>query len=155
MNVHRISPVWKSTGRRSHLRARRGLSLLEIVLAMGLAAIAITLLSQLVSIGNKASVVARDQSKAQIMAESIMGEYTSGVAGTPDAITSTSGISELDPDWQYDVAVTPNAAGTINVITVTVSQVDAQDPVSFSLTQWLAIPPEPEEEEELDTGGAI
>lgn len=126
---------------------RHGLSLLEIVLALAVAAIAISLLGQLINVGNQAAMVARDQSKAQILAESLMAEYTSGVAGTPDALSGTSGVFESDESWSYVVDVALNSGGTINVINVTVTQVAADNPLSFSLTQWLAIPPEPEEEE--------
>jgi len=132
---------------------RHGFSLLEVVLALAVAAIAISLLAQLINVGQQAAAVARDQSKAQILAESIMAEYTSGVAGTPDALAPSSGVFESDANWSYVVDVALNAGGTINVITVTVTQVEANNPISFSLTQWLAIPPEPEEEE-TETEGA-
>ncbi len=136
-------------------RHRQGLSLLEIVLALGLAAIAISILGQLVNVGNQAAVVARDQSKAQIIAKSIMSEYTSGVAGTADTLTSTSGIWPADESWTYQVDVAANSTATINIITVTVQQVDSAN-VGFSITQWLAIPPEPEEETTTDTeSGAV
>ena len=135
---------------------RRGITLLEIVLALALAAVAISMLAQLVNIGNRASVVARDQSKAQIIAQSITSEYTSGVAGTPDMITSSSGVWEADADWSYEVQVTPTSSGTMNIVTVTATQVEAKNPASYTMTQWLAIPPEPEEETTTDTeGGAI
>lgn len=138
-------------GVRARGKQRSGLSLLEIVLAMTLAVIAISLLGQLVSIGNRAAAVARDQSKAQMVAESVMAEITSGVAGEP---ASTSGDWTADPTFSYDVEVTPSSSGTINIITVTVTQNAAKRPATFSLTQWLAIPPEPEEEETTETEGA-
>lgn len=138
---------------RSTLRSRnrRGLSLLEIVLALGLAAIAISILGQLVNIGNQAAVVARDQSRAQIIAQSIMSDYTSGVMGTADTLTSSAGFWPADETWSYQVDVVPSSSGTMNVITVTVQQADVTNP-GFSITQWLAIPPEPEEETTTDTG---
>ena len=58
---------------------RHGITLLEVVLALGLAAIAITLLAQLVTIGSRAAAVARDSSKAQMIAESLMADCVSGV----------------------------------------------------------------------------
>ena len=129
---------------------RRGITLLEIVLALALAAIAMSLLSQLVMTGNRAAAAARDQSKAQMVAQSVMAEFTSGVS----LPMSTSGVSEFDPMWSYDVAVSAGNSLTMNVITVTVTHnVDSLRPATFSLTQWLAIPPVPEEEELADEEG--
>ena len=136
---------------RQRIQRRKAISLLEIVLAIALAAIAISMLAQLLSIGNQAAAVARDQSKAQLVAESIMAETTSGIMGDP---ISTSGEWLMDPTWSYEVAVTPNGSGTINIITVTVTQLVENSPATFSLTQWLAIPPEPEEEEATEEEAA-
>ena len=129
--------------------SRRGLSLLEVVLSLGLAAIAISLLAQLVRIGIQSAAMARDLSKAQLVAESVMAESTSGITDP----VSTSGVYEFDESWSYAVDVVPNASQTINIITVTVTQnvEEADNPATFTITQWLAIPPEPEEEEALDT----
>lgn len=139
--THRDLPI--RNGRRQ--RRRKGLSLLEIVLALALAAIAISLLSQLVSAGNRAAASARDRSKAVLVAQSVMAEYVAGIAEP----VSTSAVWELDPMWSYDVAVSLNASSTIYIITVTATHnVESASPATFSLTQWLAIPPEPEEEEE-------
>ena len=123
---------------------RKGLTLLEIVLSLGLAAIALSLLVQLVTIGNRAAATARDESKAQLVAQSIMAEFTSGIAEP----ISTSGDWEVDPMWSYEVSATLSASQTMHIITVTaMHKVDAANPVTFKLTQWLAIPPEPVEEE--------
>ena len=122
---------------------RDGITLLEIVLALTLAAIAITLLSQLVTLGNNAAASARDRSKAQLVAQSIMADFTSGIA---EPVT-TQGTWEADDMWSYDVVVSLNASQTINIITVTATlNAEVPNPPSFTLTQWLAIPPEPEEE---------
>lgn len=127
---------------------RRGITLLEIVLALGLAAVAMSLLAQLVAIGSDAAASARDRSTAQVVAESVMAEFTSGVA----APVGTSGVWEADPMWAYDVSVASGTSATMNVITVTVAHnVESARPTTFSLTQWLAIPPDPVEEDTTDT----
>lgn len=144
-----------SSRRAKGCSARKALSLLEIVLAIGLAAIAISILGRLISIGNQSAVASRDQSKAQMIAQSIIAEQTSGVAGPIDALTPTSGTWEADPTWTYKVNVGLDSTGLMNVITVSVEQTDAQQPTSFTLTQWIALPPPEEEEEETDTGGGV
>ena len=124
---------------------RKGLTLLEIVLSLALAGVALSLLTQLVWMGNRAAAFSRDQTKAQLIAQSVMAEFTSGVAEP----ASTSGDWLTDPSWQFGVDVTPSASGTMYIITVTATHnVETNNPASFKLTQWLAIPPEPMEEEE-------
>lgn len=121
---------------------RAGFSLLEIVLALAIAAIAMALLSQLVGIANRSAAAARDLTKAQLVAESVMAEFAAGVM----APQTTSGVSEIDPLWAYQAEVTAGAGGSDNLyaITVTVThEVDDLSPASFSLTQWLFVPPEP------------
>ena len=135
---------------------RGGFSLLEIVLALAIAAIATALLAQLVGIANRSAAASRDLTNAQLIAESVMAEFASGVM-LPQ---STSGTWELDPTWTYDAQVSLGSSENLNVITVTVTQmVDGLTPTSFSLTQFLFIPPEPEEEADTsadvgDLGGA-
>lgn len=131
---------------------RSGITLLEIVLALTLAAIAISLLTQLVGLGNRAAANARDQSKAQLVAQSVMAEFMSGIAEP----VSTAGVWELDPMWSYDAAVSMNATSTMYIINVVVTHnVESSSPATFSLTSWLAIPPEPEEETSTDTEAGI
>ena len=134
-------------------RGRRAITLLEIVLALAIAAIAMTLLTQLVGIGNRAAAVARDASRAQMVAESIMSEIMAGIL----PVESNSGSYEQDPAWSFEVVVGPGPSDTINAIQVTVTQSgEVTTPMTFSLTQWQAIPPEPEEEETTDdTGDAV
>ncbi len=131
---------------------RSGFTLLEIVLAIALAAIALSLLSQLVSMGNQAASVARDSSKAQLIAESVMAQVMAGIMPAQ----TTSGVWELDSMWSYNIDVTLGASQTINIVRVSViHNVESSRPTTFNLTQWLAIPPEPEEEGSDLTGGGI
>ncbi len=129
---------------------RGGFTLLEIVLALAIAGIAMALLSQLVGLANRSAAASRDLTKAQLIAESIMAEYASGVMLPQES----SGTWELDPTWIYSVAVSPGSSENLSVITVTVTHdVDTPTPTSFSLTQWMFIPPEPEEDAtEADSG---
>jgi len=136
---------------RSSSSRRGGITLLEVVLSLALAAIAIALLTQLVSIGNRAATVARNSAKAQLIAASIMAEIMAGIIPPQ----TTSGVYEQDPMWSYDVVVGIGATQTINIIGVSVTQnIDTSKPMTFSLTQWQALPPEPEEEVTDDTSGA-
>ena len=118
-----------------------GFSLLEVVLSLAICAIAMSLLGQLVGLAYRAAAASRDLTHAQLIAEAIMADFASG-AMLPQ---TTSGNWELDDEWSYDASVTAGLADTINVITVDVRRGTDEVPV-FSLTQWVFVPPEPEEE---------
>ncbi len=135
--------------RRTIRHARSGLTLLEIVLALAIAAIAMSLLAQLVSIGNRAAAASRDETKAQLIAESVIAEVEAGVMLPED----TNGTWETDPQWAYDVFVETQGdieTGMMHVVTVSVTH--ELSPATFSLTQWVYEPPEPvAEETEIET----
>lgn len=134
---------------------RAGFSLLEIVLALAIAAMAMTLMAQLVGIANRSAAYSRDLTKAQLIAESVMAEFASGVM-LPQ---STSGSWELDPIWTYEAQVATGPSENLSIITVTVTQdIDDLSPVRFSLSQFLFTPPEETEDDSADTmdlGGGV
>ena len=136
--------------------SRVGFSLLEVVLALALAGITMALLAQLVGVANRAASAARDLTKAQLIAESVMAEFASGVM-LPQ---STSGTWMLDETWEYDAQVETGPSENLYNVVVTVTRaIDDPSPPSFSLTQFLFVPPEPVEEEtdtsSTDTGGGV
>ena len=62
-----------------HRQRARGLSLIEVVLAMAIMAAAMVMLSQLVTLGLRAAGEARDVTRGQLLAESIMSEIAAGI----------------------------------------------------------------------------
>ncbi len=115
---------------------REGITLLEIVLALGLMAIAMTLLAQLVFIGNRAARDARDLSKAQLYCESVMSEVVVGIR-TPDSVS----LSPLDADldWLYSIDVGTTSSETLSAVRVTVQQnTESARPTTFTMTQWIS-----------------
>ena len=77
---------------------RKGLSLLEIVLAMGLAAIAISMLAQLISVGNRAAEVCTTVMISRLSARSAKappGNKTSIVSALPPVTSITKMLTTL------------------------------------------------------------
>jgi len=115
---------------------REGITLLEIVLALGLMAIAMTLLAQLVFIGNRAARGARDLSKAQLYCESVMSEVVAGIMA-PDSVSLTP--LDADPKWLYSIDVGTTSSETLNAVRVTVQQdTESTRPTTFTMTQWIS-----------------
>ncbi|MFC1758522.1 prepilin-type N-terminal cleavage/methylation domain-containing protein [Planctomycetota bacterium] len=100
--------------------ARRGMTLLEVVLALAILAISMLYLTQLVSIGIRASKEARALTKAQLMAESIVTEFVAG------SQTETAGTIPTDPTWSFETQL--NAGGQYGVMQLVVSIYKTDEP---------------------------
>lgn len=118
---------------------RHGLSLLEVILALTILALALGALGELIGLGTRSAVSARDLTRAQLLCESKFAELTTSTY----AITSEQQVPiETDPDWQYSIDVQPLDAGGLLAVTVTVEKIVqvGRRPVSYSLTRWMPDP---------------
>lgn len=127
-----------STPRRS-----RGFSLLEVILALGILAGGMVVLGELARQGLRYAELARDMTEAQILCESKLAEFTSGVT-TPTGIAS----SPLETDassprkWlcSVDVSSLSNEGLLAIRVTVTKESSDQAKPLAVSLTRWMIDP---------------
>ncbi len=124
-------------------RRRRGLSLLEIILALALLAGFLTMLSDLVSVGTRSAAEARDLTRAQLICESILNEIVIGA--TPAEAVQQAAVPGYE-EWFYSVMILPLEEESLESVQVTVFRNDQSSarPVEFSLTRWM-IDPEIEE----------
>ncbi|MCA9056106.1 MAG: prepilin-type N-terminal cleavage/methylation domain-containing protein, partial [Planctomycetaceae bacterium] len=81
---------------------RRGLTLLEVLLSLGIFLIAMTAISQLVALGTRASLDARLEAEAALRAETALHEVLAGVQPM-QSVEATP--FEDDPDWQWTLTV--------------------------------------------------
>lgn len=118
--------------------AKRGFTLLEVVLALAILVGAIAVIGELVRLGVMAAGSARDQTQAQLLCESTMAEIAAGILPTQAA----QGVPlPYDPEWVYHVALLPVDAPGMMAVQVTVVQVGvAGRPAEFSLTRWIRDP---------------
>ena len=124
---------------------RRGLSLLEVVLAIAILGGSMVVLSQLINIGHDNAMDARDYSEAQILCDTKIAEVAAGAI----ASSSVSGADITEaPGWQYTLAIDKASIEGLLVVDCTVSQDPSQFtvPISFRLVRWI---PDPDYEEEL------
>jgi len=120
-----------------------GFSLLEVILALAIMAGAMVVLGELARQGLRYAESARDVTEAQMLCESKLAEFTSGVS-TP----AGSGAAPLESDassprkWLYSVDVSSlSQQGLLAVrVTVTKDAADQARPLAVSLTRWMIDP---------------
>ena len=128
----------------SRMRGNRGLSLLEVVLAIAIMGVAMMIISNLVSLGSNFASLTKWRSEAQILCNTKMAEISSGVL--PLETVSTANIPE-NPEWTYSIQVQASDLTGLLLVQVAVApanmQIEKFEP--FLLTRLL---PDPDYEPE-------
>lgn len=110
---------------------RRGLTLLELILALVIFVGAAAALSRLVLLGLESAESAQFRAEATVMAENILAEYTAGIRTSSD-----SGSFPIDerPDWQATCTVEPMEATALYRVTIVITDPTATPADRFLLT---------------------
>ena len=143
--------------------ARRGLTLLEVMLALAILAGALAAINELSGMGSRSASRARDLTEAALICESKLAEITSGVY-EPEPLANVP--VEPDSPWLLSVELqSVGMVGAANIeglaaVRVTVRQDPLRFPwpVEFSLVRWIAdpgleLPEETAAEPEASTAG--
>ena len=131
---------------------RRGLSLLEVILALAILALSMAAIGELIRIGTRSARGAEDFTRGQILCESKLSEIISGVQ-TADPVTRIPFAN------RSRLVLHLRARGhrrdrSLMALTVTVeTHIERPRPLSYSLVRWIPdpgieLPEEPEETEE-------
>ncbi len=125
----------------------QGLTLLEVILALAILAGSVAVLGELVRSGLLSAADARDYTRAELHAESVMSQVVAGAVPTG----SMSNVPiEGDPNYVYSMLTEEvDQAGLLSIsVTVTRSQTTQRKPVEFTLKRWMV---DPQMEMELAT----
>jgi hypothetical protein len=119
-------------------RQRRGLSLLEVIIALAILILAIVAINRLVDIGTDRGTDARLYTRGTRLAQGKMAEVEAGLVGVS---SESEGQFEGD-DGAWSFQVLPQPAGPPNLYTVTVRVTrDVQGrPIEVTLTQMVFDP---------------
>jgi prepilin-type N-terminal cleavage/methylation domain-containing protein len=128
-----------STASTAAYRQRRGLSLLEVMLAIAILGGALATLGQLVRIGARSSVAVRDLTQGQLLCENKLAEIAAGVV-PPEPVSREP--AEETGEWLLSVDVQPVDDLGLLGVTVLVEQDPEQisRPSSVQLTRWMVDP---------------
>ena len=120
-------------------KLRRGLTLLEVILAIAILGGSLAVIGELMRVGIRHAEESRDSAMAQILCEGKMEEIAAGVS-TPDAVSDVP--FDSDSRWKYSVTSgSANQSGLLQVqVTVTPNDPDRASPPSFTLIRWIMDP---------------
>ena len=123
---------------RSASNSHRGISLLEVVLALSILAGSFAVLAQLVGLGLRAAGHGRDLTQAHVITESTMAEIAAGIT-QPSGLNNV--IVDSNPEWRVSAYTTAtNVSGMIQVTVVAERTHDMGRPAVFELTRWMRDP---------------
>lgn len=128
--VHRSSII----AHRFRRRPRRAFTLLEVLLALAILVGSLAVVGQLAEQGLSSARYASSLAEAQLLCESKMAEFTSGVT-VPSAVNGVP--LDVEGIWLYSVAVEPLTDQTLSTVRVTVSEnlPPEKRPIEFSLVR--------------------
>jgi prepilin-type N-terminal cleavage/methylation domain-containing protein len=117
----------------------RGLTLLEVVIALAIFVGSIAAIGQLVATGVQSAVRSRLQTQAVFRCESKMSEVVAGI--TPFQSTSETPYPD-DPEWTWSVSLLPGPYESLYVVNVTATHrlAGGSSATSFSLQRLVRDP---------------
>jgi prepilin-type N-terminal cleavage/methylation domain-containing protein len=124
------------------MKARRGFSLLEVLLATAILVGSLVVLSELAAIGRIHASAAEDGAAAVRICRSVTSAILAGIE--PVSPVREQPVDD-EPGWLYSVEVEPVDRPGLVAIRVTVRQEEAESgrPVEFSLVRWIRDPRQP------------
>lgn len=119
---------------------RPGMTLVEVMLALGIMLIALTALTQLVQIGSEAGYEARMNARAGRLAQAKMAELESGVIPVQNG--GGSGVFDGDDaGWEWSIDLQPQGPANLYLATVKLTRTHQRGkPFTFSLAQMILDP---------------
>ena len=120
-------------------RGRKGLSLLEVLLAMAILGLSLVSIGGLVQLGYRSATDAKLQTEAYVICDAKMAEV---IAGVLPLESSGSQTVEENPDWVYSVEVSNSDRFGLFHVRVAVEQAPeiSAYPVSYSIDRFVPDP---------------
>ena len=119
-------------------RRRNGFSLLEVILAIAILGGAMAVILQLVNLGMRSAVAARQRSEANLQCDTKMAEMSAGILELKDY--SLTPVPE-NPDWLFSATVQESSNLGLLVVTMAVQQANVDNPISVQIVRFV---PDPE-----------
>lgn len=138
-----FSRVFRVCFRRSGARARRGLSLLEVVLALTILGISAAFLTQAMQLATQNALKSQNLSQAEVVAESVVSQVVAGVLPLQAITWAPYGVSTSTSTWQYTIIpVTAEVQGMMGfqVAVRDSSRITGSEQPDLVITRWIIDP---------------
>jgi len=135
--------AYTSPGHPIHLgRSRQaGFSLIEVLLALAIFLMSVVAIAHLVDMGMDRELESQFKIRGARLAQSKMGEITSGVLGPFSSLSSSEGTCDNEPEWTWSMSATVQGnTPNLYLVTLTLKRDNRGQPFKFILTQ-MAIDP--------------
>lgn len=136
-------------------RKRSGFTLLEVILAFTILGISIAVLGELVRIGSRNALLAREVTQAQLLCETKMNEVVAGIEPAQPVLNRPYELvtSVRRTEWLYSIDVQTLVEEGLLAVTVTVTKDLPNDvnPPTFSLVRWMQDPATATDETSTDS----
>ena len=127
----------RSHGMRARRPVRRGLTLLEVLLALAILMMALTAIGRLVDIGSDQELQGRVQTQGSRLALAKLGEFESGAA----PLESGSGTFEGDDaGWQWTADIQQQSTPNLYLVTISATRDLKGQPVTITMSQMIFDP---------------
>jgi len=118
-----------------------GFTLLEVILALGILALALATIGEIVRNSLTNSRQAAQNLEAEIVAQSVIDQIKCGVIEIEDAGPMQMSTSEALAEWQVQIVVEPTPIEQLLQVRVLVGQtLDGDSPADCVLTRWFQDP---------------
>jgi general secretion pathway protein I len=119
---------------------RRGLSLIEVLLAMAILMLSLAAIGQLVDMGSFRGIEARFHVQGTRLAQAKMAEYEAGVADVTSGGAGEFTDNDDDHAWRWTVDSQPDTPANLYKVTVTVTRDYRGKDFSITLSQMIFDP---------------
>lgn len=126
------------TARSARRPSRRGLSLIEVLLALTILLIGLAALSRLTDVGTERAADARAYTRGARLVQNKMAEVEAGVVGLEGE--TTGNFTDDDAGWEFTVTPEPTGPPNLYNVTVRAKYIRAGKPLEVILTQLVFDP---------------
>ncbi len=126
------------------MRARLGLSLLEVILALAILGVACTFMAQAMRLATNNALAAQRQAQAELAAESVLSQVVAGIIPLmPSSTWTPVGTSSSSSNWSYMISQVncevENMVG-VQILVKDMTNQDTAAPADLSVIRWVIDP---------------
>lgn len=123
---------------RSTFPHRRGVTLLEVLIALTIFLMALVSIGTLIDVATQSALDTNAQSIGIRLAQSKLAEIESGVV--PVANAASNGTIDEEPGWEYQIESSPSDVTNVYLVTVTMRQTRGSKVNEITLSQMIFDP---------------